>query len=513
MKLVKATLILSTLALPMMASAAPFDFDRVVDKAETLAKSSYKAPKAAPRFLRDMSYDEYQSIRFKPEASIWYDSDSPFKAMLVPPGLFYTHPVQINIVDDGEADTLDFDKNHFSYPSKEVEQRVPSDLGYAGFKLTFPFTGEGSMNQFLVFAGASYYRAVSSETNFGISGRGLALNTGLSGGEEFPAFTEYWLEKPAAGDDSFSFYALLDGPSVTGAYHFTVTPGEATQLKVRSVLFPRESVRLLGVAPLTSMFYYGENTLKPHGEWRPEVHDSDGLLIHNGDSGEWLWRPLLNPTSLTMDYFATRDVRGFGLIQRDTDFTHYMDKEALYDSRPSAWVEPDGDWGDGQVVLVQLPTPDETNDNIVAFWRPDEPVSRGQRLEYDYTATFGGSRVAAEALGRSMDTYVGDGNRVGGGDQEGAVRVLVDFAGGPLDELDADAAVTGSVSALEEGEVLGHFVEYIEPLQRWRLSMLVRPAKDRPMVLRAFLKRDDETLSETWFYQLPRDTDVLRVIR
>ncbi len=354
----------------------------VVSKAEALAQEKYKAPPEIPRYLQDLTYDQYQGIRFKPESSLWQKTDSDFKVMLVPPGLFYTYPVKINIISDGESSALPFNKSSFDYPNSEVEQQIPADLGYAGFKVTFPLEGEESQNQFLVFAGASYYRAVSRDTNFGLSGRGLAVNTGLPGGEEFPAFTEYWLETPKAGDSSFTFHALLDGPSLTGAYQYTVTPGDQTTIEVKSVVFPRKSVELIGFAPLTSMFYYGENTFKPHGEWRPQVHDSDGLLIEDGESGEWLWRPLLNPASLTTDYFATNNVRGFGLIQRDDSFTQYMDKEARYDTRPSAWIEPVGDWGKGNVVLVQLPTPDETNDNIVAFWQPEQRIEPGTPLHF-----------------------------------------------------------------------------------------------------------------------------------
>lgn len=483
--------------------------DVVIAKAEALAKQPYKAVPAIPRFMRDLSYDQYQGIRFKPENSLWLDSQSDFKAMLVPAGLFYTHPVSINIAKDKKIEPLAFSKSDFTYPTIEVEQQVPADLGYAGFKLTFPLAGEDIQNQFLVFAGASYYRAVSRDTNFGLSGRGLALNTGLPGGEEFPSFTEYWLETPKPGDKSFSFHALLDTRSMTGAYRFTVTPGDETVLQVESVLFPRIEVELMGVAPLTSMFYYGQNTFKPHGEWRHEVHDSDGLLIHNGGSEEWLWRPLLNPVSLTMDYFATENIRGFGLIQRDNQFTHYMDMEARYDTRPSAWIKPEGDWGKGDVVLVQLPTPDETNDNIVAFWQPQAAVKPGEPQYFSYSATFGDQHVAKEPLARTMDTFVGDGNRVGGGYQEGAVRVIVDFAGGPLDELSADAPVVGSVTGLADGEVLGHFVEYIEPIKRWRLSILARPATKKPLALRGYLQHEGTPLTETWTYQLPSDTGVL----
>lgn len=492
------------------AYAETFTFETVIERARNLASSAYSAPAPVPRFMRDMNYNDYQGIRFRMEKSLWAGSESDFKVMMVPPGLFYTHPVRINIVENGEAQPLQFEKSQFEYPNPEIERLVPADLGYAGFKLTFPFDGPEIMNQFLVFAGASYFRAVGKENNFGISGRGIAVDTGLPSGEQFPAFVEFWLQKPAPGDKSFRLYGLLDGQAVTGAYQFTVTPGEVTELAVRSAVFPRRSIELLGLAPLTSMFYYGQNTLKPHGEWRPEVHDSDGLLIHDGASNEWLWRPLRNPDALSTDYFATQNVRGFGLIQRDTSLESYMDTEARYDSRPSAWVQTEGDWGKGHVVLVQLPTPDETNDNIVAFWRPDAAVNAEQPLFFNYSARFGGAGLAGEPLAKTVDTYLGDGGRIGGGAQTGAVRVIVDFAGGPLAERAADAAVVGDVSGLNNTEVLEHFVEYSEPLDRWRLSILARPADKRSLALRAFLRDGDQALSETWSYELPPGNDILR---
>ena len=495
--------------LPLHASAENFNFADVVEKAKTLAESPYEAPKPVPKFLQELSFDDYQGIRFKPENSLWHESNSAFQVMPVPPGLFYKHPVQVHIIDAQGVHPLKFEKSQFSYPNTEVERLVPADLGYAGFKLTFPLKHDGAQNQFLVFAGASYFRAVGRDNNFGISGRGLAVNTGLPGGEEFPDFVEFWLERPRPDADSLTFYGLLNGESLSGAYRFTVVPGDETALQVQSVLFPRKSVELMGIAPLTSMFYYGENTLRPAGEWRPQVHDSDGLLIHDSPSDEWMWRPLRNPEALSMDYFATENVRGFGLLQRDTDFHNFMDLEARYDGRPSAWVEPDGDWGKGHVVLVQIPTPDETNDNIVAFWKPEAEVAQGQSLKYDYTVHFGGPDIADSPLGRTQESFLGDGMRIGGGNEKGAVRLIIDFAGGPLDQLKADSPVLGEVSMLQEGELIEQFVEYVEPLNRWRLSILARPGDDRPLSLRAFLRDEEQTLTETWQYELPADNHLL----
>jgi len=501
------------LALGLLSSSAfagkTVSYEDVVKRAMDVAAKPYKAPPQVPRFLRELSYNDYQNIRFNPDKSLWQESKSDFQVMLVPPGLYYTQTVKINVVDSQGAKLLPFQEELFNFDDPELAKRMSRDLGYAGFKLTFPLVEPSVQNQFLVFAGASYFRGVGTENAWGISARGVAIDTGLPSGEEFPSFVEFWLVRPAATADEMVVYGLLDGPSLAGAYQFTVMPGTQLRVKVKATLFPRKNIHLLGAAPLTSMFYYGENTSRPRGEWRAQVHDSDGLLIQNGSTNEWLWRPLINPKNLEMDYFATDNVRGFGLLQRDDLFTDYQDLGAHYQSRPSTWVEPQGDWGKGTVVLVQLPTPLETNDNIVAFWTPDKEVVAKEPITLSYVLSFGNEKLAHEPMGQTINTFVGDGNIIGGGKEKDAYRIIVDFTGGVLDKVSPEALVNGVVSAQEGGDVLEQYVEYNAPSKAWRLSILARPAKDKPLMLRAFLTQEDKTLTETWTYRLPVDNDIL----
>lgn len=484
--------------------ARDFGFSDVVARAEALARKGYTPPSAVPQFLQDLTFTQYQGIRFKPEMSLWRNR-SLFHVMLVSPGYYFTHPVKINVVDDKGVRPVDFQRRYFSFSPEDgdIVKRIPPDLGYAGFKLTYPLRGRHIQNQFLVFAGASYFRGVGKDNNFGISARGIAVDTGLPSGEEFPSFIEFWLVRPAPQARSMTFYALLDGASLTGAYAFHVHPGPVTRVAVTANLFPRKPVTLLGLAPLTSMFYYGENTPRPSYEWRPQVHDSDGLLIHDGATGEWLWRPLINPRQLEMDYFETHRIDGFGLLQRQIHFEDYEDLGARYEARPSAWVQAKGDWGKGHVVLVQLPAAKETSDNIVAFWTPDNgaPVDRPLTLSYDLS--FGTPAVAREPMGRALHTFVGDGSVIGGGEVKGAYRVVVDFEGGPLTHLPGEGPVKAVVTPQDGGKVIEQFVEYVPPLHRWRLSILAQPKDGKSLSLRAFLKDHDRTLTETWTYRLP----------
>lgn len=501
-----ASVVLATVVFSVQA-AEKFSFQTVIDKARDLAAQPYHEPEPIPRFMRELTYDQYQSIRFNPDKSLWKQGQSKFQVMLMAPGLFYGHGVKINIVDSQGANPLPFRKDLFNIEDPELEKLIPADLGYAGLKLTFPFFEPNVQNQFLVFAGASYFRGVGKDNGWGISSRGVAIDTGLPTGEEFPSFIEFWLTHPAAHADQMMAYGLLDGPSLSGAYQFSIKPGNRTSVDVKAVLFPRNAIKLMGVAPLTSMFYYGENTSRPRGEWRTQVHDSDGLLVHNGN-GEWQWRPLINPVYLQMDYFRTDDLNGFGLIQRDNGFNDYHDLGARYEIRPSTWVKPENKWGPGYVVLVQLPTNMETNDNIVAFWSPVSPANPGQPYHIGYNLSFGGKDLADQDTGYAINTFVGDGNIIGGGQKKGAYRLIVDFTGGALDKLKPNAPVEGVVTGLDGTEVFEYFVERNDHQKAWRLSMLVKPGEGKSLNVRAFLKEGERALTETWDYRLPPDNDI-----
>ena len=490
-------------------AVAGFTFDNVIQKAKELATAPYQAPQPVTKFMREISYDAFQGIRFNPDRSLWRKNQSNFQVMLLVPGLQYTHSVKLNIIEAEGPRALSFRKDDFTFADLEVGKRVPPDVGFAGFKLTFPLNQKNEQNQFLVFAGASYFRGVGKDNVFGLSGRGLAIDTGLPSGEEFPTFREFWLVRPSPDAKEMVVYGLLDSKSISGAYQFTIFPGNPTKVKVKTRLFPRVNIQLLGVAPLTSMFFYGENTPRPTGEWRKEVHDSDGLQIHDGISDEWIWRPLLNPGTLEMDYFSTRQIQGFGLLQRDGKFSNYEDLGARYDKRPSAWVETHGEWGLGNVVFVQLPTADETNDNIVAFWTPKAPVTAKTPLRLAYDVSFGKSDITQNPMGTVVNTFIGDGNRIGGGQAPHAYRVVVDFSGGRLDQLSSKAPINSQVTALDNGEILEHFVEYHEHMKGWRLSILARPSPRHQLHLRAFLSHEKITLTETWTYRLPANNNVL----
>jgi periplasmic glucans biosynthesis protein len=472
----------------------PFGFDSVADRAKKLAAEPFRAPPSIPEFLTRLSYDEYRDIRFDTKRSLWRERGN-FQVQFVHPGLYYNYAVGINVVEGNEVRKLDFSPSLFTYGRNKFGDKIPADLGFAGFRIAFPLHRKGEFNHVMVFAGASYFRAVSKREVFGLSARGVAIDTGLPNGEEFPFFKEFWLERPAPSAHEMKVHALLDSPSLTGAYSFTIQPGERTIVNVRARLFFRKPVKELGIAPLTSMFFFGEEKPRPPQDWRPEVHDSDGLLMHSG-TGEWLWRPLGNPEKLRISYFEFNNPRGFGLLQRDRDFRNYQDLEARHELRPNAWVVPNGAWGRGIVKLVEIPSPNETNDNMVAYWLPRGLPPEGQPLDLVYRIYFDGNGPTDLLVGRVTAT------RIGAGDKEDWKRFVVDFEGGKIKTLPDSAPVKAVVTLGQNGQLMQQNVARNAVTGSWRLAFQVKPEKGKPLEMRAYLQSGKDILTETWSYQL-----------
>jgi glucans biosynthesis protein len=498
--MMEIALVVSPPTTALAAGPAPqFGFREVATQAEKLAKQSFQEPKGqVPDWLTKISYDQWRQVRFRPDQALWRDERVPFQVQFFHPGLYYNRVVAINVVDAKGIHPLAFSPSQFDYGHDDFASRVPQNLGYAGFRLHAPFKTPKYYDEVIVFLGASYFRAVGKDEVFGLSARATSINTAETSGEEFPYFREFWLVKPAPKAKEMTVYALLDSPSLTGAYHFTVQPGDQTVVNVEGELFLRQPVKKLGIAPLTSMFFYGENTARQFEDFRPEVHDSDGMLI-NFNTGEWLWRPLDNPRTLSVSGFGTAKPKGFGLLQRDRNFDHYQDLETRPDLRPGVWQVPRGDWGEGRVELVEIPTKSDTNDNIVMYWVPEKQGKPGEPFMFAYTMYWYGDDSTGPPGGHVVAT------RQDHGPTEGTYRFVIDFAGKQLEALPADTVLRGVVtvaSGPDTAELLDQHVVKNVVTGGWRLTFQVRPKQKNAVELRAFLDKGGEALTETWSYAL-----------
>ena len=513
-------------ARPVSGDITPFSFEDVKRKAEELAAGPFEDPDGkVPDFLLNISYDQWRKIRFLPEKSLWKDEGLPFEVQFFHPGLFYNRLVAISVIEGGKSERIPFSSGAFEYGDTEFASRVTeASLDFAGFRIHFNLNRDDYKDEVAVFLGASYFRAVARDVQYGLSARGLAIDTALQSGEEFPYFREFWIEKPAPGSTSITVYALLDSPNMAGAWSFRIIPGKETSMDVECEVFLRKDVQKLGIAPLTSMFLYGETENGRPGDFRPEVHDSDGLLMHTAE-GEWIWRPLANPSRLAVIPFRQTGPLGFGLLQRDWNFDHYQDLEARYEKRPSLWIEPMGNWGQGRVELVEIPSELEIHDNMVAYWVPDKVSGNGAdgvpkndvkkypaKMSFAYRMRWLHPKEELHPLGRVAATRIASGNR------DGSLRAVLDFEGGELPELPSDAGLTSVVSLGEGARLLEKQLHKNDVTGGWRLVLHIAVDPEsklktifptsaaRPYIrVSALLKKGEnlpDPLTETWTYDI-----------
>ncbi len=490
-----------------LGAPAPFTFDGLVERARRMAGAPYRPPAVLlPEVLERIDYDAHGRIRFKPECALFADGPGQFPVTFFHLGRYFRSPVRMHRVADGAARPILYDPACFDMPPDSPAQSLPADAGFAGFRVQESRTADQARldwhrNDWAAFLGASYFRAIGELYQYGLSARGAAVNVVVNGRvEEFPAFTDYYFE--AAHDDSptLTVCALLDGPSLAGAFRFVLRRDAAVTMDVDAALFIRNDIERLGLAPLTSMYWFSETNKGAAADWRPEVHDSDGLALWSG-SGEHVWRPLNNPAHAAASAFLDTDPRGFGLLQRDRNFDHYLDG-VYYDRRPSLWVEPLHGWGGGAVQLAEIPTDDETNDNVVAMWVPDAPARAGASYRLRYRLHWKADEPYPTPLARCVATRLGRGGQPGQPRPPGTEKFVVEFLGGPLATLPGgvlpEPVLSGAraqfstvfAEAVPDG-VAGH----------WRVQFDAAVQGSDPVDLRLFLRSAGQAMSETWLYQ------------
>ena len=480
----------------------PFRFEDVVRRARELAAVPYEeAAPPLPEPLNRLDFDAYRDMRFRPDRALLGSGGGPFRMQLFHLGFLYLRPVTVNIIRDGVPTPVPYQRELFDYGKNKIERPLPVNLGFAGFRLHYPLNAPQVLDEIIAFLGASYFRFLGRGQRYGLSARGLAVNVEHSEPEEFPYFREFWIEMPRADADRATIFALLDGASVTGAFRFDVYPSRETTLDITATFFPRRSLASVGIASLTSMYFEGENDRRRTDDFRPELHDSDGLLMQSGN-GEWIWRPLHNPSRKWVSSFMDANPRGFGLVQRDRLFENYQDLEATYDLRPGYWVEPVGQWGEGFVELVELPTPDETHDNVVAYWRPKQPWEPGQEITLTYRMRAVSSTDAMHPGGKVLNTFQGPA-RVSGSNAPGEAthrRFMVDFTGGNLEYYLPDPSQVQLVPSVSAGQVTHTFLVPNPRIGGFRAAIDVKLEPGQSTDMRAFLRAGNRALTETWTF-------------
>jgi len=475
----------------LFEAATPFSDDFVKNLARDMAAKPFQQETIAlPKGLDALTYDQYRDIRFNPDKSIWKGEAHNFSFDVFHSGFYFTSPVDIHVIEDDQQAKLKYVPDLFTFGPLVQKPDGLTDLHYSGFRLRYPLNSKEYFDEFAVFQGASYFRAVGKGLLYGLSARGLAIDTGQPSGEEFPFFRSFWIRKPESPTGAIVVFALLDSPSATGAYRFTIKPGDDTQMDVEMELNPRRDLEHAGIAPLTSMYLLDAMSRAEIEDYRPAVHDSDGLAMLTGQH-EWLWRPLANPSKLQVSAFQDVSPRGFGLMQRKRRYQDFLDLEAKYEKRPSLWIEPIGDWGAGWVELYEIPSQTEINDNIVGFWRSKEKLAKGMSHSFVYRLHW------CKEWPVAGDPEVAQVKFSGGGLNFDRKRRLyvIEFGEGDL-----AGDIKGDVSA-SNGKISNVVVQYNNESLLTRLSFEHDVSDLELSELRAVLKRGDAKVSETWLYR------------
>ncbi len=495
---------LSLPAMPRAFAQAPqqkparFAFEDVQRRARELSTAPFAPAPALPDAIQKLDYETWRDIRFKPDRAAL--GGSAFRLQTFHLGHLYRRPVTVNLIREGIATPIPYSQGLFDYGRAKFDKPLPVNLGFAGFRLHYALNDPRVFDEAISFLGSNAFRLLGRGQRYGSSAQGLAVNGGLET-EENPQFIEFWVETPEANAERLTFYALLDGESVTGAFRFDLTPGIDSAVDVSATLHPRRTIQKLGLAPLSSMFLTGENDRRISGDWRPELHDADGLLINTGSS-EWLWRPLRNPARQEISSFVDRDVKGFGLMQRDRTFEHYQDLDLSYELRPSYWIEPREGWGEGRIELIESPAKDDTQNNIWAAWVPNAPVEPGKpiTLSWRVTSSFDMRRLSPN--GRAISTFPTPPRAFGSSEPvlPGSRRFLIDFAGGELRYYQTQPDVVEIVPSTTSGEITRAFVQANPQTGGFRAAFDVQLAPGQSTDLRAFLRTGSRALTETWTF-------------
>jgi glucans biosynthesis protein len=478
-----------------------FGFEDVTRRARDLAGAPFEAaPPQLPEQLDRLDFDSWRDIRFRPDKALFANIPGAFRLQTFHLGFLYKRPVTVNTIRDGIPTPIPYSPALFDYGRNKFDKPLPINVGFAGFRLHYPLNDPHIYDEAISFLGASYFRFLGRGQKYGLSARALCVGCG-DNSEIFPFFREFWIETPQAGSNRAVIYALLDSEAATGAFRFELSAGQESVVDVQATLFARRANVKFGLAPLTSMYLTGENDRRMRDGYRGELHDSDGLLVHD-ESKEWLWRPLGNPPQARMTTFADSNIRGFGLMQRDRDFDSYQDIELAYETRPSYFVEPQTPFGEGAVELLELPTPDETNDNIVVSFVGSAAPEIGKPFSYAYRITSSLDLPRLSPNGRAVNTFATAPRALGSSEPvtPGAQRFIVDFAEGELAYFVNDPSQVELVVSASKGAVIRSSVAVNPHIEGLRAMFDVVAKSGETSDLRAFLKAGTQTLTETWTY-------------
>ncbi len=477
---------------PGVLLADPVDFGpgAVADLARELAKHPFKPISSdIPDPFKSLSYDQYYDIALKGEARVWSEESVGFVLEPLHRGFQYNNPIQLNLVADNKAYRLIYDTKLFDFGKLKPAANL-GDIGFSGFRILAPQGGQG-LGEIASFQGANFFRAQAEGQVSGLLARALALKIGDPKGEETPVFRSIWIEKPSLVAATLVVHALIDSDSVAGAFQFTIRPGEATIMDTECTLFPRTTIDNFGLATMSATHLLGFMDHKKFNDYRPNVSEVCGLQMLTG-AEEWVWRPVTNPGTLQISSFSDNKPRGFGCILRDRDFEDYDDEDNHWEKRPSLWIEPLGDWTEGVVQLIEIPSQSDVNDNILCFWRPKDPLKAGTEVSFAYRQFWCWDPPQRPDLARATHSHSGENGK--------RQRFFVEFTGDILGNADLTNAITLTLTA-GTGSITMKKTFADPDRKTFRVLFELDPSNADSSELRLLLQANGKSVSETWLYR------------
>ncbi len=476
----------------LLAPPVPFAPGFVTDQARALSKKPFKAPAAdLPDPFRGLTFDQYAAIHARPEARVWATEAIGFAIEPLHRGFLYSSPVELNLVAAGQSFRLVYDPKLFDLGALRPPAKM-GDIGFSGFRALVPQEG-GGLREIASFQGANFFRALAPGQVPGLVSRALAVRLADPKGEDVPVFRSIWIEKPSLVSSALVIHAVIDSETIVGAFRFTVHPGEATIIDTECTLFARVALDNFGLGPISATHLLGFMDHRRFDDLRPNVGEVCGLQMYTG-AGEWLWRPVTNRETLQISTFIDDKPRGFGFLLRDRAFQDYDDEDQHWEKRPSLWIEPLGEWGQGGVQLIEIPTESEGNDNILCFWRPKQPLAAGSETAFAYRQFWCWNPPERPDLARAVTS------RSGRGSSAKRRRFFVEFQGDGLADPARAAGLKPTVTATN-GAVSGVRGFPGRDAKTYSVVFELEPGADQSSELRLLLEAQGKPASETWLYR------------
>ena len=477
------------------SSKQEINFEYVQKQAELLSKSKYNEPL---KIKNDLTIDEYSQITFNASKALWMNEALLFRLEFFHLGYIYNTPLAVNEFKGLYSQDIRFTNDLFNFGNlnKDTSDKAKDLEGYAGLKILCQLNRPNQFDELISVLGNEKFRALGRYNIYGLYAAPL-ITIGINNKINLAHYTKFWLGKPESKSDHLTMCAIADSPEATIAFHYEIYPGDDTKVKTKSTIYPRIDTLSVGIAPMSTLYFSGINTLSRYNLYYSQFHYSDNLIISSEKNV--FSQPLENYEQTVVNEVKTKDIKFFGLSQRDRNYDHYQTLFIALHLMPTLWIKPDNDWQKGKVVLVETPANNPNTLNIYAFWVPEEKLHKGKVYSYDYTMHWAINEPDPDTgPGCVSSTKVGlDGDNI---------CFAIKFTGTMLKKLPAVANIT-SLTTISSNSKITDIKIQKDPFDNQWIALITasKPVKvdnkQSQVSLSCTLMYGNKPITETWMYK------------